>query len=72
MSEIKDAVIERETEVSLTNSETEENSEYSAQLEKIFTQLQEEDHLIAETRQNTVRLGIETRSMLDDLRKQLG
>ena len=49
-----------------------ENSEYSAELEKIFTQLQEEDRLIAKTRQNTVQLGIETRSMLDDLRKQLG
>ncbi|MEM6612063.1 MAG: hypothetical protein AAF652_07385 [Cyanobacteria bacterium P01_C01_bin.72] len=72
MSEIKDAVIEIDTEVSLTNSKTEENSEYSAELEKIFTQLQEKDNLIAETRQNTVRLGIETRSMLDDLRKQLG
>ncbi len=72
MSEIKDVVIERETEVSLTNSETEENSEYSAELEKIFTQLQEKDELINKTRQNTARLGIETRSMLDDLRKQLG
>ena len=72
MSEIKDAVIERETEVSLTNSETEENSEHSAELEKIFTKLHAADDRIAETRQNTVRLGIETRSMLDDLRKQLG
>ncbi len=53
------------------DSELDKESEYSAELDKIFTQLHKADDRIAETRQNTVRLGIETRSMLDDLRKQL-
>lgn len=51
---------------------TQKDSEYSAELDEIFTSLHKADDRIAETRQNTVRLGIETRSMLDDLRKQLG
>lgn len=54
------------------NSELENESEYSAEIDEIFTQLHEADDDIAETRQNTVQLGIETRSMLNDLRKQLG
>jgi hypothetical protein len=54
------------------NSELENESKYSAELDEVFTQLHEADDYIAETRQNTVQLGIETRSMLDDLRKQLG
>ncbi|NJL51919.1 MAG: hypothetical protein HC930_06280 [Hydrococcus sp. SU_1_0] len=58
--------------IGVENSETENNSKYSAELDEIFTQLHEADYCIAETRQNTVRLGIETRSILDDLRKQLG
>jgi hypothetical protein len=53
------------------NSELENESKYSAELDEVFTQLHEADDYIAETRQNTVQLGIETRSMLDDLRKQL-
>ena len=55
-----------------SNLEKLEESEYSAELDETFTQLHEADDRIAETRQNTMRLGIETRSMLDDLRKQLG
>jgi hypothetical protein len=54
------------------NSELENESKYSAELDEIFTQLHEADDYIAETRQNTTRLRVETRSMLDDLRKQLG
>ena len=56
----------------VANSKTQEYLKYSTELEEIFTQLHDADRHIAETRQNTVRLGIETRSMLDDLRKQLG
>ena len=51
---------------------TQKDSEYSAELDEIFTSLHKADDHIAETRQNTVRLGTETRSMLNDLRKQLG
>ena len=47
-------------------------SKYSTELDEIFTQLHDADRHIAETRKNTMRLGIETKSMLDDLRKQLG
>jgi hypothetical protein len=54
------------------NSELENESKYSAELDEIFTQLHEADDYIAETRQNTTRLRVETRSMLNDLRKQLG
>jgi hypothetical protein len=53
------------------NSELENESKYSAELNEILTQLHEADDYISETRQNTSRLGVETRSMLDDLRKQL-
>ena len=53
-------------------SKRQNESENSIELNKIFTQLHDADQYIAETRQNTVRLGTETRSMLDDLRKQLG
>jgi|GEM_PF-5562449 len=49
-----------------------EESKYSTELDEIFTQLHDADRHIAETRKNTMRLGIETKSMLDDLRKQLG
>jgi len=58
--------------IEVEDSELENESKYSAELDEIFTQLHEADYCIAETRQNTVRLGIETRSILDDLRKQLG
>lgn len=58
--------------IGVENSELENESEYSVELDEILTQLHEADSHIAETRQNTVRLGVETRSMLDDLRKQLG
>lgn len=58
--------------IGVENSELENESEYSVELDEILTQLHEADSHITETRQNTVRLGVETRSMLDDLRKQLG
>lgn len=62
------------TDIDITdiNIELEVDSEYSAELDEILSQLNDTDDRIVETRQNTVRLGIETRSMLDDLRKQLG
>lgn len=51
---------------------TPNESKYSTELDEIFTQLHDTDRYIAKTRKNTVRLGIETRSMLNDLRQQLG
>lgn len=71
MSEGKETIVILDTPGS-ESQKTEKNAEYSAEIDQIFTQLHEADKRIAETRQNTVRLGIETRSMLDDLRKQLG
>ena len=58
--------------IGVENSELENESECSVELDEILTQLHEADSHIAETRQNTLRLGIETRSMLDGLRQQLG
>jgi hypothetical protein len=67
------AYFEESTQIpEIKNFELQEESKYSAELDEILTQLHEADDRIAETRQNTVQLGIETRSMLDDLRKQLG
>jgi hypothetical protein len=63
------------TPISISDLDTEEvenESKYSAELDEIFTQLHEADDYISETRQNTTRLRVETRSMLNDLRKQLG
>jgi hypothetical protein len=56
----------------IKNSELENESKYSAELDEIFTQLHEADDCISDTRQNTSRLRVETRLMLNDLRKQLG
>jgi hypothetical protein len=56
----------------MLDSELKKETEYSSELDEIFIQLHEADERIAETRQNTTRLRVETRSMLDDLRKQLG
>ena len=53
-------------------SEAHDEQKYVSELDEIFTQLQDADRDIARTRRNTVSLGIETRSMLKDLRKQLG
>lgn len=53
-------------------SEMQNESIHLAEIDEIMAQLHDADRNIAETRKNTVRLGIETRSMLDDLRKQLG
>ena len=53
-------------------STAQDESKFSTKIDEIFVQLHDVDRDIAETRKNTVRLGIETRSMLNDLRKQLG
>lgn len=50
----------------------EEESKISARLDDILSQLQAADDRIAKDRQDTVRLGQETKVMLTDLRKQLG
>ena len=50
----------------------EEESKISARLDDILSQLQAADDRIAKDRQDTVRLGQETKVMLADLRKQLG
>ena len=71
MSKEKDGVVVIDI-LGLESQEIEENSEYYAELSTIFTQLHEADSYIAKTRQNTVKLGLETRAILADLRKQLG
>ena len=56
----------------IKDSTIEEELESQAQLDGILTELHEADERIAKDRQDTVRLGKETRAMLTDLRKQLG
>ena len=54
------------------DSRLEEESKISARLDDILSQLRAADDRIAKDRQDTVRLGQETKVMLADLRKQLG
>jgi hypothetical protein len=61
----------RQLQLKLESPVTDWSEEENAQLDEIFTQLHEADDYIAKTRQNTTRLRVETRSMLNDLRKQL-
>ncbi|MEO1005184.1 MAG: hypothetical protein AAFW67_04875 [Cyanobacteria bacterium J06638_38] len=70
-----DKEFEQEVEFKLnliSNSEINNESEYTVELDEILTQLHQADDRIVAIRQNTARLGVETRSMLSDLRKQLG
>ena len=67
----KESQMEEFPKILGSNVET-EDTQYIAKLDEIITQLHDADRHITQTRQNTVRLGTETRSMLNDLRKQLG
>ncbi|MEM6613792.1 MAG: hypothetical protein AAF652_16345 [Cyanobacteria bacterium P01_C01_bin.72] len=52
--------------------EAQNESQYSTALDKIFAQLHQADEQTERTSQNTLRLAMETKSMLNDLGKQLG
>ncbi len=70
--ELHEEEIEEEEEEEEIEEEEEEEEEIEEEEEEIFNLLHKADEYIAETRQNTMRLGIETRLMLNDLRRQLG